>query len=174
MPWNFHEPTRGAYRFDGARDVEHFVQLAADEGLFVVLRPGPYICAEWHGGGLPFWLLNNEPHMHVRTRSAPFLHAVAAWFDVLMPRIRSLLFHNGGPVVLVQVSKPTSIDDTSYLFALNSYIYRCVCMCAKIENEYGNFGFDVEYMRAIRQLFVERNIDCLLITADGAHGLFVS
>lgn len=109
IPWNFHEPRKGEYQFDddtdnneGERNFERFVQLAADEGLFVVLRIGPYSCAEWHGGGLPFWLLN-EPHMHVRTHSAAFLDAVARWFDVLLPRIRPLLFHNSGPVILVQV-----------------------------------------------------------------------
>jgi beta-galactosidase GanA len=58
VPWNFHEPVPGKYDFDGQRDVEGFINLAANEGLHVLLRPGPYICAEWEFGGLPAWLLD--------------------------------------------------------------------------------------------------------------------
>jgi hypothetical protein len=60
VPWNFHEPAPGVFDFDGERDVERFLRLASDEGLHVLLRPGPYICAEWELGGFPAWLLDMQ------------------------------------------------------------------------------------------------------------------
>jgi beta-galactosidase len=141
VPWNFHETREGQYRFDGQRDFERFVTLAGIEGLLVVLRPGPYICAEWAAGGLPHWLLAENSALRVRTTDAEFVDRVRSWFKVLMPRVVPLLFHHGGPVIAMQV-----------------------------ENEYGNFGTgDAMYMQTMRALFAENNIDCLLTTADGAH-----
>jgi beta-galactosidase len=139
VPWNFHEQRRGLFRFDGQRDIEHFLALAETERLFVVLRPGPYVCAEWSGGGLPSWLLA-DPHMSLRSTYEPFIAAVTDWFWELMPRIGPHLYHRGGSVVLVQ-----------------------------IENEYGNYGFDHDYMWTLHDMLGERGIDCLLFTADGAH-----
>lgn len=139
VPWNVHEPQPGAYSFLGQRDVELFLELAANESLLAVVRPGPYICAEWSGGGLPSWLLA-DPHMVLRSTYVPFMQAVADWWAQLMPRLQRHLFHRGGNVVMLQ-----------------------------IENEYGNYGYDHHYMRMLRDILVELEIDCLLSTADGAH-----
>ncbi|MFL9655164.1 glycoside hydrolase family 35 protein [Streptomyces sp. PB17] len=137
VPWNFHEPTEGDVRFDGARDLARFLRLAQDEGLDVVVRPGPYICAEWDNGGLPAWL-TGTPGMRLRTSHGPFLEAVDRWFDELIPRVAELQAGRSGPVVAVQ-----------------------------IENEYGSYGDDHSYVRHIRDALVARGITELLYTADG-------
>ena len=72
-------------------------------GLYVLLRPGPYICAEREGGGLPFWLYAEHPDMVLRSSDKNYLAAVERWWNVLLPRIEPLLFQNGGPIILVQV-----------------------------------------------------------------------
>ncbi|WP_233648071.1 glycoside hydrolase family 35 protein [Streptomyces sp. BSE6.1] len=137
VPWNFHERTEGDIRFDGPRDLAGFVRLAQEEGLDVVVRPGPYICAEWDNGGLPAWL-TGAPGMRLRTSHGPFLEAVDRWFDELIPRIADLQAGRGGPVVAVQ-----------------------------IENEYGSYGDDHAYVRHVRDALVARGVTELLYTADG-------
>ncbi|MFB7086983.1 glycoside hydrolase family 35 protein [Streptomyces sp. NPDC056296] len=137
VPWNFHERTEGAVRFDGPRDLARFVRLAQEEGLDVIVRPGPYICAEWDNGGLPAWL-TGTPGMRLRTSHGPFLAAVDRWFDELIPRVADLQAGRGGPVVAVQ-----------------------------IENEYGSYGDDQAYVRHVRDALVARGITELLYTADG-------
>ncbi|MEU9070203.1 glycoside hydrolase family 35 protein [Streptomyces sp. NPDC048109] len=137
VPWNFHERTEGDIRFDGPRDLAGFVRLAQEEGLDVVVRPGPYICAEWDNGGLPAWL-TGTPGMRLRTSHGPFLDAVDRWFDELIPRIADLQAGRGGPVVAVQ-----------------------------IENEYGSYGDDHAYVRHVRDALVARGVTELLYTADG-------
>ncbi|MEV5454359.1 beta-galactosidase [Streptomyces sp. NA03103] len=137
VPWNFHERTEGDIRFDGPRDLAGFVRLAQEEGLDVVVRPGPYICAEWDNGGLPAWL-TGTPGMRLRTSHGPFLEAVDRWFDELIPRIADLQAGRGGPVVAVQ-----------------------------IENEYGSYGDDHAYVRHVRDALVARGVTELLYTADG-------
>ncbi|AZM79627.1 beta-galactosidase [Streptomyces sp. KPB2] len=137
VPWNFHERTEGDIRFDGPRDLTGFVRLAQEEGLDVVVRPGPYICAEWDNGGLPAWL-TGTPGMRLRTSHGPFLEAVDRWFDELIPRIADLQAGRGGPVVAVQ-----------------------------IENEYGSYGDDHAYVRHVRDALVARGVTELLYTADG-------
>ncbi|MEU9635883.1 glycoside hydrolase family 35 protein [Streptomyces tendae] len=137
VPWNFHEPAEGDVRFDGPRDLASFLRLAQDEGLDVVVRPGPYICAEWDNGGLPAWL-TGTPGMRLRTSHGPFLDAVDRWFDELIPRVAELQAGRSGPVVAMQ-----------------------------IENEYGSYGDDHSYVRHIRDALVTRGITELLYTADG-------
>ncbi|KOU11687.1 beta-galactosidase [Streptomyces sp. NRRL F-4711] len=141
VPWNFHERTEGDIRFDGPRDLTGFVRLAQEEGLDVVVRPGPYICAEWDNGGLPAWL-TGTPGMRLRTSHGPFLAAVDRWFDELIPRIADLQAGRGGPVVAVQ-----------------------------IENEYGSYGDDHAYVRHVRDALVARGVTELLYTADGPTAL---
>ncbi|KRV49488.1 beta-galactosidase [Wenjunlia vitaminophila] len=140
VPWNFHEPRPGRYRFTGWQDVERFVRLAQDTGLDVIVRPGPYICAEWDNGGLPAWL-TGRPGMRVRSSHEPFLTEVGRWFDELVPRVAALQAARGGPVVAVQV-----------------------------ENEYGSYGDDHAYVRWVRDALVERGVTELLYTADGPTG----
>ncbi|GGF66757.1 beta-galactosidase [Paenibacillus albidus] len=137
VPWNFHEPQPGQFHFEGMADIERFIQTAAGLGLFVIVRPSPYICAEWEFGGLPSWLL---AHADIRLRcyDEKFLERVDAYYDVLLPRLRPLLCTNGGPIIAMQ-----------------------------IENEYGSFGNDAEYLAYLRQGMVSRGMDVLLFTSDG-------
>jgi beta-galactosidase len=86
VPWNLHEPRAGEFRADGGLDLERFLRLAAEEGLYVLVRPGPYICAEWEGGGLPAWLLA-EPDMRLRSTDPRYLEAVERYFGALLPRV---------------------------------------------------------------------------------------
>lgn len=143
VPWNFHERTPGDVRFDGWRDLDRFVRLAQETGLDVMVRPGPYICAEWDNGGLPAWL-TGTPGMRPRTSYGPFLAAVERWFDALVPRIAALQAGRGGPVVAVQ-----------------------------IENEYGSYGDDRDYVRRVRDALTARGITELLYTADGPTELML-
>lgn len=137
VPWNFHERSRRDVDFAGPRDLERFVRLAQEEGLDAIVRPGPYICAEWDNGGLPAWL-TDTPGMRLRTSHPPFLEAVDRWFDELIPRIAALQAGRGGPVVAVQ-----------------------------IENEYGSYGDDHSYVCWVRDALAGRGITELLYTADG-------
>ncbi|MCX5192862.1 beta-galactosidase [Streptomyces sp. NBC_00249] len=143
VPWNFHEPTPGEVRFDGWRDLDRFAGLAQEIGLDLIVRPGPYICAEWDNGGLPAWL-TGTPGMRPRTSHPPFLDAVGRWFDELVPRVAALQSSRGGPVVAVQ-----------------------------IENEYGSYGDDHTYLRWVRDALVARGITELLYTADGPTPLML-
>ncbi|MFJ2188849.1 beta-galactosidase family protein [Kitasatospora sp. NPDC087861] len=139
VPWNFHELRRGEVDFTGWRDVARFVRLAGDLGLDVILRPGPYICAEWEFGGLPARLLAVDGP-RLRCADPAYLAEVDGWFDALVPEVLPLLASRGGPVVAVQV-----------------------------ENEYGSYGDDAAYLRHLRDGLVRRGVDCLLFTADGAQ-----
>ncbi|WP_262414317.1 glycoside hydrolase family 35 protein [Actinacidiphila acidipaludis] len=143
VPWNFHERTRGLPRFDGWCDVERFAVLAQEAGLDVIVRPGPYICAEWDNGGLPAWL-TGTPGMRLRSSYRPYLDEVARWFDVLVPRLARLQAAFGGPVAAVQV-----------------------------ENEYGSYGDDRAYVRWVRDALADRGITELLYTADGPTDLML-
>lgn len=137
IPWNMHEPKKGEFRFDGMLDIKRFVETAAELGLYVILRPSPYICAEWEFGGLPAWLLA-EDGMRVRVNYRPFLDRVEEYYDRLMPIITPLQINHGGPVILMQV-----------------------------ENEYGYFGSDHSYMEAMKKLMTDRGVIVPLVTSDG-------
>lgn len=101
VPWNFHERREGEFAFDGWRDLAGFIRLAGEVGLDVLLRPSPYICAEWNNGGLPSWLTARTRSL--RSSDPSFLAAVDAWYDELIPRIAPLQASHGGPIVAVQV-----------------------------------------------------------------------
>jgi len=144
VAWNFHQPQRDqAPDFSGWRDVGRFIDLAAEEGLEVIVRPGPYICAEWDNGGFPAWL-TGIPGIGLRCMDPVFTSAIEEWFDHLMPIIASRQASVGGPVVAVQ-----------------------------IENEYGSYGDDHEYIRWNRRILEERGITELLFTADGGTDYFL-
>ncbi|MFD6178744.1 MULTISPECIES: glycoside hydrolase family 35 protein [unclassified Isoptericola] len=137
VPWNFHEPRRGEYRFDGIADLGRFLDLAGAVGLRAIVRPGPYSCAEWDNGGLPAWL-TGVPGLRIRTADEAFLAAVDDWFDVLVPMLVERQSTRGGNVCLVQ-----------------------------IENEYGSFGTDRSYLEHLRIGLAGRGIDVPLFTSDG-------
>ncbi|XP_028605955.2 beta-galactosidase isoform X1 [Podarcis muralis] len=140
VPWNFHEVEPGVYNFAGDRDLESFLRLADEIGLFVILRAGPYICAEWDMGGLPAWLLEKETIV-LRSSDADYLAAVERWMGVLLPKMKVHLYQNGGPIIMVQV-----------------------------ENEYGSyFACDFDYLRYLQSLFRQYLGDeVVLFTTDGA------
>ncbi|NXH95349.1 BGAL galactosidase, partial [Pachycephala philippinensis] len=102
IPWNYHETLPGVYDFTGNRDVEAFLDLTAELGLLVILRPGPYICAEWEMGGLPAWLLW-KPDIILRTSDPAYLAAVDSWLHILLPKIKPRLYQHGGNIISVQV-----------------------------------------------------------------------
>lgn len=113
--WNFHELVPGVADFTGWRDIARFVRLAARHGMDVILRPGPYICAEWDFGGLPARLLADE--MNLRCSDPAFLDEVDAWFDALIPHLLPLLAGRGGPIVAMQVENEYGSfgNDAAYL-----------------------------------------------------------
>lgn len=110
VPWNLHEPEKGVFDFgDGDNDfssflnLRQFVQIAQEEDLLVLFRPGPYICSEWDFGGLPSWL-QRDPNMQVRTSYQPYLDRVKIYFDQLLPQVSDLQFARGtGPIIAIQV-----------------------------------------------------------------------
>uniref|UniRef100_A0AAU2K191 Beta-galactosidase n=1 Tax=Streptomyces sp. NBC_00049 TaxID=2903617 RepID=A0AAU2K191_9ACTN len=140
VPWNLHEPAPGACDLTGLGE---FLTAAADAGLHAIVRPGPYICAEWENGGLPAWLTGRDD-VRLRCTDAPYLEAVDRWFDVLIPLVAERQITRGGNVLMVQV-----------------------------ENEYGSYGSDRTYLRHLADGLVRRGIEVPLFTSDGpeAHML---
>jgi beta-galactosidase len=136
VPWNLHERRPGEFDFDGMLDLARFLDLAAAEGLHVLLRPGPYICGEWEGGGLPSWLLA-DPDLELRGTDPKYLQAVEGYLDALMPIVLPRLGTHGGPVIAVQV-----------------------------ENEYGAYGSDTAYLERLYESLTSRGIDVPLFTSD--------
>ena len=133
--WNMHEPRPGQFDWSGQADAAEFCRIAQREGLWVILRPGPYACAEWEMGGLPWWLLkrDGDPHLlptqgdiKLRSRDPRFMEPAKAWLKEVGRKLGPLQSDHGGPIIMVQV-----------------------------ENEYGSFGKDVQYMGAIRQALVD-------------------
>ena len=101
VAWNFHEPTEGDWCLEGDRDVEAFVQLAEELGLYVILRPGPYICAEWDFGGLPGWLAAKSGIAY-RTNNAAYTHYYDKYFRNILPRLTEHQVTQGGNIILIQ------------------------------------------------------------------------
>lgn len=140
--WNVHEPTPGQYDFSGNNDVAEFLREAQQEGLYVILRPGPYVCAEWDLGGLPAWLLK-DASIKLRSRDPRYMQPVRKWLMRLGQELAPLQIANGGPIIAVQV-----------------------------ENEYGSYGSDRDYIREMRQALIDAGFgSSLLYTADGIKGM---
>eukprot|EP00066_Takifugu_rubripes_P028711 XP_011617977.1 PREDICTED: beta-galactosidase isoform X2 [Takifugu rubripes] len=140
IPWNYHEESPGLYNFSGNRDIQYFLQLTNDIGLLAILRPGPYICAEWDMGGLPAWLLQKKDIV-LRSSDPDYIAAVDKWMGKILPMIKPYLYQNGGPIITVQV-----------------------------ENEYGSyFACDYNYLRHLAKLFRSHlGNEVVLFTTDGA------
>ena len=140
--WNVHEPKPGVYDFTGGLDVATFILMAQEEGLWVILRPGPYACAEWDLGGLPPWLLA-DTNIVLRSKDERYLAPAERWLKRLGQELAPLQITRGGPIIAVQV-----------------------------ENEYGSFGNDKEYMHRILAALRNAGLgEALLYTADGADEL---
>jgi beta-galactosidase len=136
--WNEHEEQPGVFDFTGQHDVAEFIREAQSEGLYVILRPGPYVCAEWEWGGYPAWLLKQHDIV-VRSSDPKYMEPARRWLMRLGKELAPLQVGNGGPIVAVQV-----------------------------ENEYGSFGNDHSYMEQIHRALVDAGFDkALLYTADG-------
>lgn len=100
--WNYHETAPGVWDFkSGNKDVAEFIKIAQEEGLFVILRPGPYACGEWEFGGYP-WFLTKVPGMVIRSYNTQYLAATKAYFTALYGQVKNLLVSNGGPIIMVQ------------------------------------------------------------------------
>lgn len=100
--WNYHHPAPGKWDFTtGNKDIVEFIRTAQQEGMFVILRPGPYACAEWEFGGYPWWL-QKDPAMVVRTYNQPFLDSCKTYINKLAAQVRGLQVTHGGPVIMVQ------------------------------------------------------------------------
>jgi beta-galactosidase len=139
--WNVHEISPGHFDFSGQNDLGEYLKEAQEEGLHVILRPGPYVCAEWEFGGFPAWLLKNR-EMKIRSRDPLFMAAVREWFKRLGQVVHPMMLSEGGPIIAVQV-----------------------------ENEYGSFGDDHVYMEEIKDALKASGMgDGYLFTADGANG----
>lgn len=141
--WNFHELQPGKFDFTGDRDIAAFVRTAQEEGLYVILRPGPYVCAEWDLGGYPAWLLKS-PAVKLRSMDPRYLAAADGWMKALGKQLAPLQAARGGPILAVQV-----------------------------ENEYGSFpDGDQAYLERVHQMVLDAGFtDALLYTGDGADEL---
>ncbi|XP_037526908.1 beta-galactosidase [Rhipicephalus sanguineus] len=111
VEWSGHEPEPGQYNFEGNYDLLTFLETAKDLNLYVILRPGPYICGERDNGGLPYWLLRINPRMKYRSSDKTYLDAVDHWFDHLLPMLVPYLYKNGGPIITVQVENEYGLYD---------------------------------------------------------------
>ncbi|MBO4897068.1 MAG: beta-galactosidase [Clostridia bacterium] len=135
--WNMHEKKKGQFCFKGMLDVSAFIRKAGEAGLYVIVRPGPYICAEWEFGGLPWWL-QNEEDMEIRSSNSAYTKCYESYLKRLFEEIKPLLCTNGGPVIMLQC-----------------------------ENEYGYYGNDKEYLKHLYVFYRENGIDVPLFTSDG-------
>jgi beta-galactosidase len=151
--WNLHEPRPGKFDFSGQNDVAEFIREAQQEGLYVVLRPGPYVCAEWDLGGYPAWLLKDsknvgseEPAVLLRSSQPAYMAAARAWMLRLGEELAPLQASKGGPIIAVQV-----------------------------ENEYGSFTVKEDRQQYLQQVLkIVRDAgfgESLLYTADGGEEL---
>jgi beta-galactosidase len=139
VPWNMHEPRRGDFDFSGILDIGGFLSLAREVGLYAIVRPSPYICAEWEFGGLPAWLLCEEG-MRLRSSEGPFLERVGEYYEKLLPLLTPYQIDRGGPVIMMQV-----------------------------ENEYGYYGDDGVYMERMKRLMINGGVSVPMVTSDGPN-----
>ena len=143
--WNFHEQEEGVFDFSGQADIAEFCRIAQDNGMYVIVRPGPYVCAEWEMGGLPWWLLKKKD-ISLRERDPYFMERVRIFEQEVGKQIAPLTISNGGPIIMVQV-----------------------------ENEYGSYGVDKEYVSGIRDILRESGFsDVTLFQCDWSSNFFLN
>jgi beta-galactosidase len=137
--WNYQEPSEGVYDFStGNHNISKFIKIVQEEGMWLILRPGPYVCAEWEFGGIPPYLLR-IPDIKVRCMDPRYMHAVEKYIGKLAAEIMPYQISNGGPIILLQV-----------------------------ENEYGSFGNDRNYMARLKEVWHQNGINVPFFTGDGA------
>ncbi len=142
--WNLHEKKRGEFDFSGNLDIVKFLETAKKLGLYVIVRPGPYICAEWDFGGLPSWLLKDK-NMRIRCMYKPYTDAVESYYRQLFKRLEPFMYSNGGNIIAMQ-----------------------------IENEYGSYGNDKNYLKFIKELMLDCGYRDFLFTSDGPEDHMLS
>jgi beta-galactosidase len=136
--WNYQETSPGVFDFKtGNHDVGEFIKICQQEGMWVILRPGPYVCAEWDFGGIPSYLLK-IPDIKIRCMDPRYMAAAERYMTHLAPVVKPLLCTNGGPILMVQ-----------------------------IENEYGSYGNDKTYLETLRKIWIKNGINVPFYTADG-------
>jgi beta-galactosidase len=140
IPWNAHSKTRGTFDTEGGLDLDRFLGLVGEAGMHAIVRPGPYICAEWDGGGLPAWLLRT-PGVGLRSSEPRYLEAVTEYLEAALAVVAPRQIDNGGPVILLQV-----------------------------ENEYGAYGDDADYLRSLTDIYRRNDITVPLTTVDQPRG----
>lgn len=139
--WNYHEKSEGVFDFSGEnRDIGAFIRLCQDEGMWVLLRPGPYVCGEWDLGGIPPYLLRyHDIKLRANSIVAPqYMAAVQRYIGQMANIVKPLMIANGGPILMLQ-----------------------------IENEFGSYGQDPEYLEELRQLWIANGIVGPFYTEDG-------
>lgn len=135
--WNLHEPEEGIFDFSGNLDLAAYIDEAKAVGLDVYLRPGPYICAEWEFGGLPYWL-HKYPEMSLRCYDEIYLEKVSPYLEKILEIASPRMAEKGGNIIMMQV-----------------------------ENEYGSYGNDKKYLEWVRDKYIKHGATCLLCTSDG-------
>ncbi len=135
--WNMHEKKPGEFDFSGNLDIASFIRAAEAEGLMVIVRPGPYICAEWEFGGLPWWIQTDDT-MEIRCSNEAYIRYFDRYLEKMFEQVRPLLVTNGGPVIMLQC-----------------------------ENEYGYYGDDKKYLEYLYKSYRDKGIDVPLFTSDG-------
>ncbi|MET3035077.1 glycoside hydrolase family 35 protein [Chryseobacterium sp. NRRL B-14859] len=145
--WNYHEEEPGKWNFSGEKDLRRFIKTAQEVGLYVIIRPGPYVCAEWEFGGYPWWLQKNKS-LEIRRDNKAFLEECEKYIRQLVKQIVPLQINNGGPVIMVQA-----------------------------ENEFGSYvaqrkDISLEehrkYSHKIKEMLVKEGISVPLFTSDGS------
>ena len=135
--WNLHEPVKNEYDFSGMLDIVKYIKTAQQLGLYIIVRPGPYICGEWEFGGFPAWILKDN-NVKLRCSDSSFLIHVKDFFTKLFSLLRPLQITNGGNIIAMQ-----------------------------IENEYGSYANDKKYLRELVEIYDELGINVLTFTSDG-------
>ncbi|MEU0137894.1 beta-galactosidase [Streptomyces sp. NPDC006296] len=145
VPWNLHEPRPREYDFAGIADLDRFLHATREAGLRAIVRPSPYICAEWENGGLPWWLSADPEVRALRCQDPGYLARVDRWYDRLIPLLAPHQVTRGGNVLMMQV-----------------------------ENEYGSYGTDTGYLEHLAAGLRGRGIDVPLFTSDGPDDFFLT
>lgn len=138
--WNMHQPESDVFDFENNNNIREFINEAKKENLYVILRPSPYVCAEWDFGGYPYWLLTKN--VEVRSKNKVYLEYYTNYINKIGEQLSDLQINKGGNIILIQ-----------------------------LENEYGSYGSDKEYLNINRTIFRNAGFDGILITCDPENAI---